>query len=156
MSLSDELQASYNPQVAQVLAERSAISPFGTLLGVQVVEQRAGKLICKLAIEDRHMNGVGLVHGGVLTGLIDHVLSLAVYPHVEIGKWVATLDMKVSYIAPARNGELIAEAEVVSLRRRIGTVRIDVRNVPASGGAPELIAAAMGTVYVRDAPGKAT
>jgi uncharacterized protein (TIGR00369 family) len=152
MTLADELRANYNPRVAEALAAATRAAPFPSLLGFEVVEQRPGYIACKLAVADRHLNGVGLLHGGALTALIDHVLSLVVYPHVEVGKWVATLDLKVSYLAPVREGEILAEAQIVSLRRRIGTVRIDVKN--ARGGEPELVAAAMGTVYVKDPPGR--
>jgi uncharacterized protein (TIGR00369 family) len=72
------------------------------------------------------------------------------YPHVEIGNWLATLDLKMSYFAPVREGELRAEAQIVSLRKRIGAVRIDVRNLV--GEDETLVATAMGTVYVKDAP----
>jgi len=150
MSLSDDLGASYNPRVAAALAAGTLASAFPSLLGLEVVEQRAGFIACKLVVAERHKNGIGIVHGGVLTALVDHVLSIVVYPHMEVGKWVATLDMKVSYLAPVREGELVAEAHVVSLRRRIGTVRIDVYNAIAD--ARDLVAAAMGTVYIKDAP----
>jgi uncharacterized protein (TIGR00369 family) len=157
MTLSEELRASYNPRVAEALATATKSAPFPTLLGFVVVEQRPGYIACKIPVGDRHKNGIGLVHGGVLTALIDHVLSVVVYPHVEVGKWVATLDLQVSYLAPVHDGELLAEAEIVSLRRRIGSVRINVRNVGGPPGSePELVAAAMGNVYVKDPPGRST
>lgn len=147
-----ELGESFDPRVASALKAATAAAPFSVLLGMEVLEQRPGFLRCKVPVRESHRNGIGLVHGGVLTALVDHVLSIVVYPHVEIGKWVATLDLKMSYIAPVRDGEIVAEAHVVSLRKRIGTVRIDVRNPRAEGDDGELVAAAMGTVYVKDPP----
>jgi 1,4-dihydroxy-2-naphthoyl-CoA hydrolase len=155
MTLSEELHASYDPRVAEALAGATRAAPFPALLGFEIVEQRPGRVVCKLVVADRHKSGIGLVHGGVLTALIDHVLSIVVYPHVEVGKWAATVDLKVSYLAPVRDGEVIAEAEIVSLRKRIGAVRIDVRNARGSQGEPELVAAALGTVYIKDRPGRA-
>ena len=152
MTLSEELAASYQPRVAEVLAEATKSAPYPVLLGLEVVEQRSGFIRCRLPVTDRLMNGVGLVHGGALVSLVDHVLSIVVYPHVEIGKWAATLDLKVSYVAPVRAGELIADAEITSLRKRIGTVRIDVRNPQRAGEDGELVATAMGTVYVKERP----
>lgn len=154
MTLSKELQASYNPHVAEALATATRAAPFPTLLGFEVVAQRPGHITCRIPVDEKHKNGIGLVHGGVLTALIDHVLSIVVYPHVEVGKWVATLDLKVSYLAPVHDGELVAEAEIVSLRKRIGAVRIDVRNVRSTEEDPSLVAAAMGTVYVKDPPSR--
>jgi 1,4-dihydroxy-2-naphthoyl-CoA hydrolase len=127
-------------------------APFPSLLGLQLVEQGPGRVRCKLEIEDRHKSGIGLVHGGVLTAMVDHVLSIVVYPHVEIGKWVATLDLAMNYLAPVRDGEIHATADILSMRRRVAVVRVEVKNVRAPGGEPELVAAATGTVYVKDAP----
>src|SRR5690349_14563290 len=107
MGLQEELTASFNSQVAEVLAEATLAAPYPSLLGIEVVEQRPGRIQCRLPVTEKLMSGVGLLHGGVLTSLIDHVLSIVVYPHVEPGKWVATLDLKVSYIAPVREGELL-------------------------------------------------
>jgi acyl-CoA thioesterase len=145
-SLAEELRESYNPRIAAALAAATHNAPFTTLLGLEVVEQRPGFVACRITIGDKHKNGIGLLHGGVLTALADHVLSIVVYPHTEVGKWVATLDLKMSYLAPVREGELRAEAEVISLRKRIGAVRIDITNDGI------LVAAAMGSVYVKDAP----
>ncbi len=152
MTLSEELAASYDPRVAEALATATRLAPFPTLLGFEVLEQKPGRISCKLAVADRHKNGIGLVHGGVLTALIDHVLSVVVYPHVEVGKWVATVDLKVSYLAPVQEGDLVAEAEIVSLGKRIGAVRVDVKNPRKPGSEPVLVAAALGTVYVKDPP----
>jgi acyl-CoA thioesterase len=145
-TLAEELRASYNPRVADALAAATRHAPFPTLIGFEVVQQRPGFIACRVPLAEKHKNGIGLLHGGVLTALADHVLSVVVYPHVEVGKWVATLDLKMSYFAPVRDGDLRAEAEIISLRKRIGAVRIDLKNDGV------LVAAAMGTVYVKDAP----
>ena len=148
-SLEAELAASYNPRVAAAIANATKHAPYSSLLGIEVVEQAPGFLRCRLPITDKLENGVGLVHGGALVSVFDHALSIVAYPHAEVGKWVATLEFKVSYIAPVRGGELVVEARVVSLRRRIGTVAMEARN------GETLVATAMGTVYIRDKPSKA-
>ena len=151
MGLKEELEASYNPKVAKVLVEATKSAPYPSLLGFEVVEQRPGFIRCKLPVSEKLYSGVGLLHGGAMISLVDHVLSIVVYPHIEPGRWAATLDLKVSYIAPVTEGELWADAEITSLRRRLGTVRIDVSNKKGDA-APELVAQAMGTVYVKDKP----
>ena len=154
--LADDLRASYSSRVAEALAKATVAAPFPALLGLQLVEQGPGHVRCKLEIGDRHKSGIGLVHGGVLTAMVDHVLSIVVYPHVEIGKWVVTLDLAMNYLAPVREGEIHATADILSMRRRVAVVRIELHNVHAPGGEPDLVAAATGTVYVKDAPQKLT
>jgi 1,4-dihydroxy-2-naphthoyl-CoA hydrolase len=152
--LADDLRASYNPRIADALAKATMAAPFPSLLGLRLVEQGPGHVRCKLEIGDRHKSGIGLVHGGVLTAMVDHVLSIVVYPHVEVGKWVATLDLAMNYLAPVREGEILAAADILSMRRRVAVVRVELQNVRTPGGEPELVAAPTGTVYVKDAPQK--
>ena len=88
------------------------------------------------------------MHGGAIVSLVDHSLSLAVYPLVEIGKWVATLEFKVSYLAPVRPEmtAIIADARVLALKRTVATVRVDVTAEPSG----QLVATTLGTAYVRE------
>jgi uncharacterized protein (TIGR00369 family) len=141
---------SFNPAIAEALPEYTKRSPYASHLGIEVIEVKPGMIRCRLPITDKLQSGVGAVHGGAIVSLIDHALSLAVYPLVEIGKWVATLEFKVNYLAPVRVGgpdAIIAEATVLSLKKRVATVRIDVR------AGDELVASAQGTGYIREKPG---
>jgi uncharacterized protein (TIGR00369 family) len=139
--------ASFNADVARALPEYTKRSPYALLLGIEVVEVGPGFIRCAMPNDEKLTSGVGAVHGGALVSLIDHTLSLAVYPLVEIGKWVATLEFKVSYLAPIRQGKpgrIVAEGKVLSLKKRIAAVRVDVT---FEG---ELVATAQGTTYVKD------
>jgi uncharacterized protein (TIGR00369 family) len=140
----------FNARIAEVLAAQSKTAPYTSLLGIEISEQSPGRLVCRLPVRDALKNGIGIVHGGAIVSLADHALSVVVYPLVEPGRWVATLELKTSYLKAVKAGELVAEATVLSLGQRIGTVRIDVRNVV--GDETVLAAAAMGTVYIRDPP----
>lgn len=137
----------FNADVAKVLPDYTRHSPFAGLLGIEIVESKPGELVARIPITDKLGSGVGAIHGGVLTALVDHSLSLAVYPLVEIGKWVATLEMKMNYLAPVpagATGFIVAETKVLTLKKRIAVARVDVKH-----GA-ELVATATGTVYVRE------
>ncbi len=140
----------FNQRVADALPEYTRMSPYASLLGIEIVETGPGRIRCRLPIHDRLNSGVGVVHGGAVVSLVDHALSLAVYPLVEVGRWVATLEFKINYLAPVKLdvGEIVADAEVLSFRKRVATVRIEVR---AKG---ELVASAQGTGYIREKPGE--
>lgn len=138
---------SFNQQVADALPSRSAISPYASLLGIEVVEVKPGRIRCKLPVKDALNSGVGAVHGGAIVSLIDHALSLVVYPLVEIGKWVATLEFKVNYLAPVRlepGSDIVADAYVLALKKRVAAVRVDVTVKD------QLVASAQGTGYIRE------
>src|SRR5262245_14277866 len=115
------LEERFNPRVAAALAAATKSAPYPSLIGLEVAEQTPGRVVCRLPVREGIMNGVGTVHGGAIGSIVDHVLSIVVYPLVEVGRWVATLELKTSYLAPVREGEILAEATVLSLRKRLGT-----------------------------------
>lgn len=66
----------------------------------------------------------GVVAGGLVTTLLDHVGGLAVW--VKSGRFmpIATLDLRVDYMRPAATGrDLIAEARCYRLTHSIAFVR---------------------------------
>jgi len=86
--------------------------PFGyqRLLGMYISEWRDDYVVVELDIGEQHLNRSGIVHGGVLTSLLDTALSLAglycpVPGHVRKGM---TLSLTSTFIAPARSGVLRA------------------------------------------------
>lgn len=83
---------------------------FQRLLGMQVVEWWDDHAVVELVIGDHHLNRSGIVHGGVLTSLLDTALSLAglycpVPGNVRRGM---TLSLTSTFMAPARGGVLRA------------------------------------------------
>jgi len=66
----------------------------------------------------------GVIAGGVVTTLLDHVGGLAVWVSLDNFKPLATLDLRVDYMRAARpRTDLIAEARCYRLTRSIAFVR---------------------------------
>ena len=66
----------------------------------------------------------GVLHGGVVTTLIDATAGAAVYTSIPEGMSLATLDMRIDYLKPAEPDQrLYASAELYRLTRRIAFVR---------------------------------
>lgn len=66
----------------------------------------------------------GVLAGGLVTTLLDHVGGLAVWVALDAYKPIATLDLRVDYMRPAEPGlDLIAEARCYRLTHSIGFVR---------------------------------
>ena len=81
---------------------------FNAHLGMQLVEWQPGRCVMELAIEPRHLNRSGAVHGGVLSTLIDAVGSHA-------GTYAAdpaqrprsvTIAMSTQFLGQAKQGTL--------------------------------------------------
>jgi uncharacterized protein (TIGR00369 family) len=56
--------------------------------------------------EARRTNSAGIVHGGMLTTLLDHTLSAIAWEATQRGACV-TVALEVHFLAPARPGDLV-------------------------------------------------
>jgi uncharacterized protein (TIGR00369 family) len=122
----------------------------GAFLGIRVVEIGPGTMRCALTVRDELLNPFGMMHGGVIAALVDHMLGAVCYPVIPKGTWSATTEFKLNLLAPVRDGEVEGAAEILSMTKRTAVVRIDVRN------GDRLVALAQGTVTLqppKPAPG---
>ncbi|NBB52724.1 hotdog fold thioesterase [Rhizobium sp. CRIBSB] len=66
----------------------------------------------------------GVLSGGLVTALLDHVGGLAVWVALDVFRPIATLDLRVDYMRAAEPGrDLIAEARCFKVTRSIAFVR---------------------------------
>ena len=61
-----------------------------------------------------------IVQGGYLSGMLDAVMAFAAIGSPDVCDWVATLEIKVNFIAPGRNGKFTGSGKVVHCGRNIG------------------------------------
>jgi len=113
-------------------------------LDVKVSELGPGRLVATMDVRDELLTPFSTLHGGVMAGLVDHVLGCVLYPLMQRGQWAATTEFKLNYLAAVRGGTLTAESTVVSLTRRTAVVRVDVTN------GDQLACVAQGTLMVTD------
>ena len=110
------------PRIATVLESL----PHNAKLGIHMVEIAPGR--CTTYIEFRS-ELVGdpsrnVLHGGVVTTLIDATAGAAVYASIPGETSLATLDMRIDYLRPTEpDKRLYATAELYRLTRRIAFVR---------------------------------
>jgi len=118
-------------------------------LGIRFVEMTAGRLVAVLAVRDELLTPFKTLHGGVMAGLVDHVLGCVLYPLMPRDQWAATTEFKLNYLAPVFAGtELRAESTVVALGKRTAVVQVEVTN------GEQLVCAAQGTLLISE-PAKA-
>jgi uncharacterized protein (TIGR00369 family) len=113
--------------------------PFVEHLGIRVLSQEPGHVVCVLDSKPEHRNSWGAPHGGVVMSLLDFTMSMAGRTSHSTGKGAVTVEMKTSFIA-AGEGALTCEGKVSHAARTLIFCTGEVRD---STG--KLCAQAMGT-----------
>jgi acyl-CoA thioesterase len=94
---------------------------FGKLTSTELVELKKGYCSYKLIIKKEHLATEKVIHGGMLSAMMDTIMGVACLTQVEDQqKLVATLEFKITYFNPAYlNDVLIGEGEVIKAGNRI-------------------------------------
>src|SRR4051812_13204153 len=117
--------------------------PFGSLLGIQLLEHGEGRALLEVDLRDELLNSAGVAHGGVTMTLLDIAMSVAARTRDPKGVYAVTVEMKTTFLAPAK-GKLTVSAECLQLGRSVSFCEGEARD--ASGA---LVARASGTFMVR-------
>ena len=116
------------------------ISPFARLVGLSFPE--TGGPQGELKIEEKVLNVYGTVHGGAISTLADVSMGYALFDHLREDERIATVEMKINYVAAVSSGVLTAEAKLINRTRNLAVLESRVE----CGG--KLVAKAMGTFYI--------
>lgn len=94
------------------------------LLGWHMIDARPDDGWIRIGFEARpeFLNPAGFVQGGFLTAMLDDTMGPAVFAHTQGATHTVTIDMSVSFLAPARAGPLFGEGQVIQLGKTIGFV----------------------------------
>ena len=107
-------------------------SPFSAHIGAEMEELREGYARLSLTLERRHTNPNGVMHGGVVTTMMDSALGAALgalrgeevrrNPH-------ATVEMNASFLAAAFPGEkIVVEGRVIRRGKSIAFGEAEARS----------------------------
>lgn len=114
------------------MQQEHAQSAFVTYIGGRLEEWRDGYVRIGLTVEERHTNPHGVMHGGVITTLMDEALGgviASVRGMEEMWKAPhATVDMNVSFLSNARTGdEITIEGAVLKVGRSVAFAEAEAR-----------------------------
>jgi 1,4-dihydroxy-2-naphthoyl-CoA hydrolase len=117
------------------------------LLGVEVLEATAERVVMRLAVDWRVHQPYGLLHGGVSALLAESAASFGGALAAEPGKSVVGIELNASHLRGLRDGHLTAVATPVRVGR---TVQVWAISLTDDDERP--ICAARCTLAVIDAP----
>lgn len=110
-------------------------SPFCAALGLRLDDLEPDRAVLRLPFTESLPTVGDVVHGGAISSLLDTAGVLAVWTLVDIGGGMprgATVNLNVSYLAPARAKDVVADARVTRRGRQLSFCTIEARE--ADGG----------------------
>ncbi len=100
--------------------------PCWNLFDAEPVRFEPGDVVIRFRAQRQHENPYGHIQGGLLAAMIDNCIGPAVYL-IAPERRSTTIEMKVSYLAPARPGdEIIGRAEVIKHGRSAAFIEVSL------------------------------
>ncbi|MGX9121051.1 PaaI family thioesterase [Mesorhizobium sp. BHbsci] len=91
---------------------------FQKVLGIELDEVSSDCITAHIEIEDRHINSVGAVHGGVLMSLADSLGGMGALQNLGLTQRTATLESKTNFVRPCTGSRITAECRPLHLGRQ--------------------------------------
>ena len=101
-------------------------SPHSRALGLRFVSADLGRAVLRAPYREDLVGDpeTGVIAGGVVTALLDHVCGQAVWTRLETFTAIATLDLRIDYMRGAEPGlDVFAEAHCYKMTRSVAFVR---------------------------------
>jgi uncharacterized protein (TIGR00369 family) len=107
---------------------RGPMPPAAALLGWQLeeIDPGAGTIRVRFEARPEFANPLGDIQGGILAAMLDDTMGPALVATLPPGQFTPTLEMKVSFLEPARIGTLWGHGRVVKRGGTIGFVEADL------------------------------
>ena len=102
--------------------------PTGILFKSQIlrVDSQAGSVRVQYDIGIEFTNPSGSVQGGIVAAMLDDACAFACIAKAGTPVYVATLEMKTSFLAAAKPGLLYANARVIKMGRTIAFIEAEL------------------------------
>src|SRR4051812_25933739 len=100
--------------------------PIARLIGIALKAIEPGRAVFELAVDARHHNPMGTLHGGVYCDIADAAMGLAYAATLEEGESFTTVELKINFLKPIWNSKLTATATVMKKGRTAGLVECKI------------------------------
>ena len=118
---------------------------FSQWLGIERLEEDAGKSILRLTVRKDMLNGFAIAHGGIAYSLADSALAFAANSY---GIQSVSIETSMSYTKPVQEGDVLtATAQRKSTTDKVGNYEVNVENQNG-----EQVALFQGNVYLTGKP----
>ena len=109
-----------NPLFLAAMAESVNNSPYYVHTSMEIKEIDWGYCLMQLAVQEKHLQPYGMVHGGVYAAMVDAAAYWAVFTQLDDNAKMITIDLKLNYLGSASNGLLFAKGKSIKLGKTLG------------------------------------
>ena len=114
------------PEKEQLIRDKFAYNHFPRLLGIEIDSVEKGRARLSVEVTAKLLQLAGVMHGGAIATLIDTAVAMAIVGVSEPHAKFTTVELKVNYLRPLKEGRVVAEARLIQDGRRIVVADCDV------------------------------
>jgi uncharacterized protein (TIGR00369 family) len=117
-----------NPDYVSAVNRTVNRSPYFQLISMSITDLGEGTSRMEVSLGEKHLQPFGMVHGGVFSSLIDASAFWAVYPLLDEGLGLTTVEMKLNYLYPAQKGKMLAQGQCVKLGKTLALGQSEIHD----------------------------
>ena len=139
-----------NPNFKETIKHKLEGQHFMHLIGFDLTRLDCGVIEGEMFLQQKHMQQLGFVHGGVTSTILDITMGFAAYSVVPEGKAVVTANISIDFLNPGDGEKIIAIGEVEKSGSKLVFTRGKV--FIEKDGKQKLIATARSIMAIIDVP----
>ncbi len=117
-----------NPEYAREIISIVNSSPYPSHMSMRLMSLELDQVTVELEIENCHLQPYGIVHGGVLSTLIDTATFWSVFMRIPEDAGLVNIDLKLNYLQAVATGKLTTEGYAIRSGRSISYAEAKVFN----------------------------
>ncbi len=117
-----------NPEYSREIISIVNSSPYPSHMSMRLISVELDRATVELEIGSCHLQPYGIVHGGVLSTLIDTATFWSVFMRIPEDSGLVNIDLKLNYLQAVQSGKLIAEGYAIKSGRSISYAEAKVFN----------------------------
>ena len=108
-----------NPKYIETISMVVNQSPYFSLLSMKIKDLGWGTSVLEVQLEEKHLQPFGFVHGGAMASVMDAATFWAAFPQVKDGMGLTTVEIKVNFLAPVKEGKLVAKGRCIKIGKTL-------------------------------------
>lgn len=102
----------YPTYLRRLQSGEEGLNPYLDFFGIVLEALQEGYARFRMPVRPEYIQVAGFMQGGIIVAMADEAISHAIMTVLKPDMGLTTIELKSNFLAPVREGELIAEARV--------------------------------------------